>query len=57
MDGRRTGESEQAYIARLNDEIERLRRDVKEANARAYVMAQEVALWQDRATTRATRSQ
>ena len=57
MDGRRTGESEQAHIARLNDEIERLRRDVKEANARAYVMAQEVALWQDRATTRATRSQ
>jgi len=25
MDGRRTGESEQAHIARLNDEIERLR--------------------------------
>ena len=39
------------------DEIERLRRDVKEANARAYVMAQEVTLWQDRATTKATRSQ
>lgn len=29
MDGRRTGESEQAHIARLNDEIERLRRDAK----------------------------
>ena len=27
MDGRRTGESEQAYIARLNDEIERLRKE------------------------------
>ena len=39
------------------DEIEKLRRDVKEANARAYVMAQEVTLWQDRATTRETRSQ
>jgi len=39
------------------DEIERLRQLVKEANARAYVMAQEVTLWQDRATTRATRSQ
>ena len=26
MDGRRTGESEQAHIARLNDEIERLRK-------------------------------
>lgn len=25
MDGRRTGESEQAHIARINDEIERLR--------------------------------
>jgi uncharacterized protein YacL (UPF0231 family) len=31
------------------DEIEKLRRDVKEANARAYVMAQEVTFWQDRA--------
>ena len=31
------------------DEIERLRRDVEEANARAYVMAQEVTLWQTRA--------
>ena len=31
------------------DEIERLRRDVEEANARAYVMAKEVALWQSRA--------
>jgi hypothetical protein len=31
------------------DEIERLRRDVKEANARAYVMAKEVTLWQSRA--------
>ena len=28
MDGRRTGESEQAHIARLNDEIERLREEV-----------------------------
>ena len=31
------------------DEIERLRRDVEEANARAYVMAKEVTLWQSRA--------
>ena len=31
------------------DEIERLRRDVEEANARAYVMSKEVALWQSRA--------
>ena len=30
MDGRRTGESEQAHIARLNDEIERLRKDKAE---------------------------
>ena len=29
MDGRRTGESEQAHIARLNDEIERLRKASK----------------------------
>jgi peptidoglycan hydrolase CwlO-like protein len=29
MDGRRTGESEQAHIARLNDEIERLRGQVE----------------------------
>ena len=29
MDGRRTGESEQAHIARLNDEIERLRQRVE----------------------------
>lgn len=27
MDGRRTGESEQAHIARLTDEIERLREE------------------------------
>jgi hypothetical protein len=27
MDGKRTGESEQAHIVRLNDEIERLRED------------------------------
>lgn len=31
------------------DEIERLRRDVDEANARAYVLAQELTLWQSRA--------
>ena len=31
------------------DEIERLRRDAEEANARAYVMAKEVTLWQSRA--------
>jgi len=31
------------------DEIERLRRDVEETNARAYVMAKEVTLWQSRA--------
>jgi len=31
------------------DEIERLRREVEEANARAYIMAKEVALWQSRA--------
>jgi hypothetical protein len=31
------------------DEIERLRRDVEEANARAYIMAKEVTLWQSRA--------
>jgi hypothetical protein len=30
MDGRRTGESEQAHIARLNAEIERLREDKAE---------------------------
>lgn len=30
MDGRRTGESEQAHIARLNDEIERLREALRE---------------------------
>ena len=29
MDGRRTGESEQAHIARLNNEIERLRGQVE----------------------------
>lgn len=29
MDGRRTGESEQAHIARLNDEIEQLRKKVE----------------------------
>lgn len=32
------------------DEIERLRLEVKEANARAYVMAKEVGLWQSRVT-------
>ena len=31
------------------DEIELLRRDAEEANARAYVMAKEVTLWQSRA--------
>jgi len=31
------------------NEIERLRRDAEEANARAYVMAKEVTLWQSRA--------
>ena len=31
------------------DEIERLRRDVEEANARAYIMAKEITLWQSRA--------
>ena len=36
------------------DEIKRLRRDVEEANARAYVMAQEVTLWQDRALAKTT---
>ena len=30
-------------------EIERLRRDVEEANARAYIMAKEITLWQSRA--------
>lgn len=30
MDGRRTGESEQAHIARLNDDIERLREALRE---------------------------
>lgn len=30
MDGRRTGESEQAHIARLNDEIEQLRKNAKQ---------------------------
>ena len=36
-------------MTEATQEIERLRRDVKEANARAYVMAQEVTFWQDRA--------
>jgi len=31
------------------DEIERLRRDVEEAYARAYIMAKEITLWQSRA--------
>ena len=31
------------------DEIKRLRRDVEEANARAYIMAKEITLWQSRA--------
>ena len=31
------------------DEIERLRRDVEEANARAYIMAKEITLWQSQA--------
>ena len=31
------------------NEIERLRRDVEEANARAYIMAKEITLWQSRA--------
>jgi hypothetical protein len=34
------------------NEIERLRRDVTEANARAYVMAQELTLWQSRSTSK-----
>jgi DNA-directed RNA polymerase specialized sigma subunit len=38
---------------RAADEIERLREDIKEANARAYVMAQEVTIWQNRATAKA----
>lgn len=33
----------------LTKENKRLRRDVEEANARAYVMAKEVTLWQSRA--------
>jgi hypothetical protein len=37
------------WCAEAADEIERLRRDVEEANARAYVMAKEVTLWQSRA--------
>jgi hypothetical protein len=47
--------SQDGYTFRLGlhneaaDEIERLRRDLEEANARAYVMAQEVTLWQSRA--------
>jgi len=32
----------------MKAEIERLRRDVEEANARAYIMAKEVTLWQSR---------
>ena len=36
-------------VAGLLDEIERLRRDVEEANARAYIMAKEITLWQSRA--------
>jgi hypothetical protein len=34
------------------DEIERLRRDVTEANARAYVLAQELTLWQSHSTSK-----
>ena len=47
--------SQDGYTFRLGlhneaaDEIERLRRDAEEANARAYVMAKEVTLWQSRA--------
>jgi hypothetical protein len=37
------------FILAKDAEIKRLRRDVEEANARAYVMAKEVALWQSRA--------
>ena len=36
-------------VAGLLDEIERLRRDVEEANARAYIMAKEITLWQSQA--------
>jgi hypothetical protein len=38
---------------RSHEEIERLREDIKEANARAYVMAKEVTIWQDRVTVKA----
>lgn len=41
MDGRRTGESEQAHIARLNDEIERLRK----ANKRLGEIATDAVEW------------
>ena len=39
-----------AMLNEAADEIERLRRDVEEANARAYIMAKEITLWQSRAT-------
>ena len=38
-----------AMLNEAADEIERLRRDVEEANARAYIMAKEITLWQSRA--------
>ena len=45
MDGRRTGESEQAHIARLNDEIERLRKDKAEL-VEALTGLYEVCRWE-----------
>ena len=38
-----------AMLNEAADEIERLRRDVEEANARAYIMAKEITLWQSQA--------
>ena len=50
--------SQVEHLQKLYDwqvaENQRLRRDVEEANARAYVMARELALWQSRAAWKET---
>ena len=45
----RTEQPSYVLIGDAAIEIERLRRDVEEANARAYIMAKEITLWQSQA--------
>lgn len=47
MGGRRTGESEQAHIARLNDEIKRLRHEFRELHADISMFMKDGPLKQD----------